>query len=166
MRPLSPAARRALTIGRDALLVTILAAAVGLAFNWMNKDGIPLVAERPYEIFVPCPEPLGEVKPVRPGDALLKERIVLIDARPKAEYERWHAPGAMHLEFDYLSPVSPDAVRRVAATGALAVVVYGDGGSPDSGQELARELAGRGVRNVHYLRGGAPALSRPPEVPR
>ena len=166
MRPLSPATHRALTIVRDALLATVLAAAVGLAFNWMNKEGIPLLAQKPYEIFVPCPEPLGEVKPVSPGDPLLLRRIVLLDARPKADYERWHASGAMHLEFDYLSPVSRDAVRRVAATGAEAVVVYGDGGSPDSGRELARELAGRGVRSVYYLQGGAPALSRAPEVPR
>jgi rhodanese-related sulfurtransferase len=160
MRPLSPGALQALTIGRDALLVTLLAAAVGLTFNWVNERGIPLLAERPYEIFVPCPEPLGEVKALSANDALLKERVVLIDARPRADYERWHARGAIHLEFDFLSPVSADAVRRVAASGAMAVVVYGDGGNPDSGQELARELAGRGVRNVHFVEGGAPALRR------
>ncbi len=38
------------------------------------------------------------------------------------------------------------------------MVVYGDGGDPDSGEQLARELAGKGIRNVGFVRGGAPAI--------
>jgi hypothetical protein len=38
------------------------------------------------------------------------------------------------------------------------VVVVGDGEDPDSGRELARELAGKGLKNMAYVTGGAPAL--------
>jgi hypothetical protein len=38
------------------------------------------------------------------------------------------------------------------------VVVFGDGGDPDSGEQLARELAGAGIRNVVFVAGGAPRL--------
>jgi hypothetical protein len=38
-------------------------------------------------------------------------------------------------------------------------MVFGDGQDPDSGEQLARELAGRGIRNVRFVQGGAPALA-------
>jgi hypothetical protein len=37
-------------------------------------------------------------------------------------------------------------------------VVFGDGSSPDSGQEMARELAGRGMVNVFFVDGGWSAV--------
>jgi hypothetical protein len=49
-------------------------------------------------------------------------------------------------------------VHAIAASGASQVVVFGDGKDPDSGEQLARELAGRGIRNVRFVQGGAPAL--------
>ncbi|MFH1437767.1 MAG: hypothetical protein ABIJ56_18815, partial [Pseudomonadota bacterium] len=49
-------------------------------------------------------------------------------------------------------------LKEIASSGASMVVVYGDGDDPDSGKELGRELAGQGIRNVHYVEGGAPAI--------
>ncbi len=40
------------------------------------------------------------------------------------------------------------------ASNAARVVVFGDGRVPDSGREMARELAGRGMVNVFYVEGG------------
>jgi hypothetical protein len=39
-------------------------------------------------------------------------------------------------------------------------VVFGDGGNPDSGEQLAREIAGKGIRNVRFVEGGAPLLEK------
>ena len=38
------------------------------------------------------------------------------------------------------------------------MVVYGDGLEPDSGEELAKEIAGKGIRNVSFVQGGVKAL--------
>ena len=140
-----------------------LAAGAGLAANALRPAGLPLIARAPYETLVPCPEPGGEVTALEAGEALaLRPRTVLIDARSGPESTAAAVPGALNVPYDWLDP-TPEAVlrelaRTVAASGASRVVVFGDGGRPDSGEHLARELSGRGIRNVTFVRGGAPAL--------
>jgi hypothetical protein len=48
------------------------------------------------------------------------------------------------------------------------VVVYGDGGAPDTGELLAREISGHGIKHVFFVEGGAPELrsSERPGGPR
>lgn len=146
---------------RDAVILTVFWAFVGILFNSLRPSGLPLVAQQAYEIFVPCPEPLGEVHSLEPEDALIRdEKSLLIDARHQEAYTAWHLPGSRNVPFDYLEGVPDEVVRQIARSGAARVIVYGDGQDPDSGRELARELAGRGVRNVFYVQGGADALSR------
>jgi rhodanese-related sulfurtransferase len=82
----------------------------------------------------------------------------VVDARSGAEFEAWHHPRARSIPFDYLEPVSKAHLDALLAARASAIVVYGDGADPDSGQELAKELAGLGLRNVFFVQGGAPAL--------
>ncbi|MBL6974877.1 MAG: rhodanese-like domain-containing protein [Deltaproteobacteria bacterium] len=150
-----------LTTLRDAVLVVVVSAALALTVNGVREEGIELVASRAYEVFVPCPEPLGEVTPVAPDDPLIgAARTVLVDARGEEEYGQWHHTGSLHIGFDYLEPVPMESVKKLAGSGAAAVVVYGDGDDPDSGREMARELAGRGLRNVYYVEGGAGALKK------
>ena len=148
---------------RDAVVVAAAAALVALAFNAARPHGVPLVAVAPYETLVPCPEPGGEVTAAKPGEALAPGvRTAAIDARSAPEFGVWHLPGAVNVPYDWLDP-TPEAslrelARNVAATGARRVLVYGDGGRPDSGEHLARELSGRGIKNAAFVRGGAPAL--------
>ena len=66
------------------------------------------------------------------------------------------------MPYDWLDPI-PGAdmqrlARAIAASRATRVVVYGDGERPDSGEHLGREISGRGIKNVSFVRGGAPAL--------
>jgi hypothetical protein len=149
---------------RDSLVVASIAAAAGLFVNsFLNPNGIPLMAERPYDILVPCPEPGGEVTPVRVGEALTdSEGAFWVDARPPAEFGRWHHPQAVNVTYDYLDPtpdrIIEDLARSVARSKAQRVFVYGDGDDPDTGEQLARELSGKGIRNVFFIRGGAPKL--------
>ncbi len=150
-------------VARDALIVATAASAVALAVNAVRPDGLPLVAPTAYETLVPCPEPGGDVTVLSASDdALRASRSFLVDARTPAEFAAWHLPGAVNVPFDWLDPVPAEVLdrlaRALAASRATRVIVYGDGGRPDSGEYLGRELAGRGIRHVCVVEGGAPAL--------
>jgi hypothetical protein len=147
----------------EAAAIGLSAALVALAFNFVRPGGLPLMASAPYETLVPCPEPGGEVTAWAP-EAAMAERsgTALIDARGREAFAAFHLPGALSVPYDWLDP-TPDGrlhelVRTVAASGAQRVLVYGDGGRPDSGEYLAREISGRGIKNVGFVRGGLPAL--------
>ena len=152
--------KAALIIIRDAAIATVVFGLIGVGANALRTDGIPLVAEDEYDIYVPCPEPLGEAFPIEPDDErVTDERTLLIDGRTKDEYDEWHMDSAVHVEFDYLTPIPDEQIRELLRTKAGMVVVYGDGDPKwDSGYETGRELSGRGMNNVHYVVGGAPAL--------
>jgi hypothetical protein len=147
----------------EGVVLALTTAAVSLAVNGLRSGGLPLVATAPYQTLVPCPEPGGPVEAVGPSDPVLRSvRSFLIDARSAEEYASAHVEGAVSVPYDWLDPL-PDEVldtlaRRVAASRASRVIAYGDGGRPDSGEYLGRELTARGIRNVFYARGGAPAL--------
>ncbi len=147
----------------EAAAVTATAIVAALIFNAARPDGLPLVARTPYQILVPCPEPGGPVQPM-PADTpdLTGERTFLVDARSVDEFGSSHLPGAVHLRYDWLDPVPDLRLRElteaIASSGATRVVVYGDGGRPDSGEHLGREISGRGIKNVFFIEGGAPAL--------
>jgi hypothetical protein len=118
---------------RDALIVVAACAAVGGIVNAARPHGIPLRQKTEYQILVPCPEGSGEAPGLAANDPSIWEaRTLLVDARPAADFQRWH--------------------------GAARVVVFGDGADPDSGEQLARELAGGGIRNVFFVQGGAEPL--------
>lgn len=158
--PNPPSLRRSVL---EAAAVVGIAAAVALAFNAVRPSGLPLVARTPYQTLVPCPEPGGPVEALEPSSpALASPRSFLIDARSAAEYDAGHLEGAVNIPYDWLDPV-PEAelaelAQSIAASGAARVVVYGDGGRPDSGEHLGREFSARGIKNVGFVRGGAPEL--------
>ncbi|MGI5865500.1 MAG: rhodanese-like domain-containing protein [Myxococcales bacterium] len=148
------------TTVRDAALVVAGCAAVGLAFNGLRPSGgIPVIQREAYDLLVPCPDISAEVDPIEPTDARLGEgRTLVIDAREPESFAAWHHPAARNVVYDYLDPIAEEKVREFARSGAAMVAVYGDGADPDSGRELAKELASKGIRNVYFVRGGAPAL--------
>ncbi len=148
-----------LHILRDAAFAAVASAALGLGLNAVRASPLPLVQREPYALLVPCPDAQGEVAEVAPSDPLLSEPGTLaVDARSKDDFSAWHLLRAQSLPYDFLEPLSKEAVKSVAESGARRVAVYGDGSSPDSGRELAKELASKGIRNVLVVKGGAPAL--------
>ena len=156
----APRCSRPAIVLRDAVLAVVVAAGIALAFNALRSSKrIPLVASRPYEVLVPCPEHQGKAKPLSPAAArVLGEGALLVDARPAEEHRSWHPPAALSVPFDYLEPVSRDRVQELLGRRPRRVIVLGDGDSPDSGEQLARQLASRGLKNVFFVAGGAPAL--------
>ena len=151
--------RRALL---EVVVVALVGAVTGLVFNALRPDGLVLIAHTPYQTLVPCPEPGGPVEVLDPRDPeITSPRSFLVDARPRADFDRRHLAGAVNVPYDWLDPVPEDTLaelaRSIAASGATRVVVYGDGGRPDSGEHLGKEISGRGIKNVYFIRGGAPA---------
>jgi predicted sulfurtransferase len=132
---------------------------IAIAVNALRRDGIALVQKSDYQILVPCPVTEGEVQALGPEGIMLGDpHTLLIDARDAAEYTRWHLDGAMVVPFDYLEPIDPATVNKIISSGAKRVIVYGDGSDPDTGEQLAKEIAGKGIRNVAFIRGGAAKL--------
>lgn len=148
---------------RDAVMVTGACFAVGLLINQVRPDGIPLVAAQEYEIFAPCPEPGGEIDSVA-ADApiLFAEDTFVVDARSEQEFDVWRFRRPANVPYDYLEPTPEETLQRLAKTVARSrarrVVVYGDGDVPDTGEQLATEISGHGIKHVSFVTGGAPAL--------
>jgi hypothetical protein len=151
----------------EAAIVTVAAAVTALLVNAVRPDGLPLVAAKPYRVLVPCPEPGGPVQPLAADDrSLMSSGTFLVDARPAADFALGHLEGAVNLPYDWLDPLPEgrleELARAIAASGASRVAVYGDGGRPDSGEHLGREISGRGIKSVFFIVGGAPALFEEP----
>lgn len=148
-----------ITALRDAALVAAGCTALAISTNALRADGLPLVQKEAYKILVPCPETSGEAIAVSPETPLLGDpRVLIVDARARPAFAAWHVTRAVSIPFDYLTPTPADLIHRTASSGARKVLVYGDGGDPDSGEQLARELSAKGIKNVHYVQGGASAL--------
>jgi hypothetical protein len=151
---------------RDAVIATAAFSVVGLVVNLVHPERIPYIAEKEYEILVPCPEPGGEVSVIQPGDPVLREQSTfVVDARPRDVFEKWRFRDAANVTYDYLDPTPPETLRdlakSIARSGAKRVAVYGDGDRPDTGEQLAKEISGNGIKNVSFIEGGAPALKSP-----
>jgi len=144
---------------RDAALAVVLCSVLSVATNAIRNDGLPLVQREEYQLLVPCPEVAGDASAVSPDTSLLRDpRVLIVDARSAPEFAQWHVTRATNIPFDYLEPTPRETIRRIASSGAREILVYGDGDDPDSGEQLARELSGKGVRNIHFVTGGAPAI--------
>ena len=167
---------------RDAVLVAVGATALALVTNALRPDGLALVATAPHAVVVPCPaEAVGPAAPIEAADPrVAAPDTLVVDARDKADYDAWHPPGAVHLYYDMLaeSPEYHDAIAELlsAHRAARLVVVYGDdqlgyttkdgqpGDEAGTGFRLAGALSAQGLKNVHYVLGGADAL-RPALAP-
>jgi len=144
----------------EAAVIALAGGAIGLAVNLLRPEPLPWRASFPYETLVPCPEPIGDAAPMLPDDPALDDpRTVLVSALDAAASRALPLPPRLVIPYDYLDEVPMADVKAVAAVRGTRVLVIGDGQRPDSGEQLARELAWRGVRNVFFVQGGAPALT-------
>ena len=146
---------------RDSVIVVVAASGVALLVNTLRAKGIPLVASKPYETMVPCPVPTGPAQPLA-ASAIVPggKGDCLVDARAARLHRIWHARGALSVPFDWLDPTPKRLIRAILERRARRVIVYGDGGNPDSGEQLAKEIASKNIKNVYFVRGGAPALMK------
>ena len=154
-----------LIILRDAVIACAIFAVAGLCINAARNDGLPFIADKPYDIFVPCPETLGTVEMIAPNDPRIRDgQSFIVDARTQEEFNDYHFENAINITYDYLDPISPEELKNItvniASSGKARLIVYGDGDGKQgsTGYELGRELAGNGIKNVFIVDGGADAL--------
>ena len=147
------------------MIAAAILATAGLLINAVRPDGLPFIADKPYDIFVPCPEALGTVEVIPATDErIFDASSFVIDAREQADFKAWHLDGAICVTYDYLDRISPEELKNismnVANSGKARLIVYGDGDGElgSTGFELGRELAGNGINNVFVVKGGADAL--------
>jgi rhodanese-related sulfurtransferase len=147
----------------EALVIAVAASVTGLLVMQVHPGAIPLFADREYETIVPCPVAGGSVKTVNAGLFLQDDRsFFVVDARTEDEFKRWHYKNAVLLTYDYLDMVPEKQLKQLASSidqsGALKVAVYGDGGRPDTGELLGKEISGQGIKHIYYIKGGAEEL--------
>ena len=98
-----------------SVILTAACVFAGMAFNAARSDGIPVVAPRPYEIYVPCPETLTEAQSVDASEAT--QNVLYVDARPTEQFQRAHIKGATNLPYDVLADPSPQDLDRLKKSG-------------------------------------------------
>lgn len=154
-----------------ALVLAIVVAVFAVGFNKFRSAGIPLVANEPYQLFVPCPESEEEAEKATLDDLIKDENVgfpdgaVLVDARSPESFNDGHIPGAVNVPYDELEGVAEDDVARLKGMRqANQFIVYCDGWEEEADPEvrydhppsehLADELQSQGVRNVISMAGG------------
>lgn len=148
------ASRKAGKILGQAVLLAVVGSVVGLVVNAVRSEGLALVAEKPYELYVPCPMMPSEASPVKAseleGDLSAWQ---IIDARPDAAKASQHIPGAQVLPYHPLKSPDANVLAELKALGPNSLLVVGDT-AIDSGRLLAAELSEAGCLGVRYLEGG------------
>ena len=146
---------------RDAAIALALSAIAAITFNALRSQGLEFIVFQDYEVFVPCPEPVGEAEPLDPSQVRWGEDDELVlDARSPYQYKKWHPEGVRNVPFDFLLPVEEGVLRSIVQGRLERVLVYGDGLVPDTGEQLARELSSRGIKNVYYIKGGITGIKQ------
>ncbi len=144
-------------IALEMLLITLGSSALGLTFNQLREEGLPLQARYPYEIFIPCPDARTEVEAIS-VEEVPKEGVLFLDARSSKRFEQGHIPGARSLPYDDLFDPPEAEIKALLKAQARMILVYGElDGALDTGRMMAADLAAKGLRGVRPLKGGAEA---------
>ncbi len=145
--------RRALL---QMIVLSILGAGIGLAYNALSPKGVPVtggtkarLAQQGTRMMT-----LDEVRYYmdQPG-------TLLVDARSAEEYQLGHIPGALSLPLDAFDATYPRVSPQLAKSKLL--IIYCSGGSCGTSEELAKKLAEAGVgKDLAIFADGLPGWMR------
>lgn len=136
-----------------AFIICILAALTAILVNIIRENSLPFIAEDEYKIFVPCPEPSGEVSFTTIEEVMdnLSENTLLVDARSKELFEEGHLPDAVNIPFDFLYPLSEEDIQILLDRAPNKIIVYGDTDRVNIGEQQAKIIASEGFNNVFFI---------------
>lgn len=133
----------------DFVVILLLAACIGVLFNFSNPQGVPLVQDSVLRA------PAASVDAQEAKKLLDDEKAVIVDARPKELYDQQHLQGAVNL------PLGLFDIMHAMKLGSLdpetPVIVYGRTISRLYDEELAYRLKQRDHDRVMVLSGGLEA---------
>ncbi len=140
---------------RQALFITVAAAALGLIVNVLRPQGLDLV--RSSETVAPVAGSVNHdgPQPIELTDALeklKKENAVFIDARSEYDYEAGHIQTARNLPEKTLDIWMPDFFNSTPPESLL--IIYCSGPRCHLAERLAMKLYELGYTNVHHMTAG------------
>ncbi len=149
-------------IVKRAAVLFFAAGLWAVLFNFVSPRGIPLVGfwptgkdldklEKPLS-YQPTDPPLVNVLDV--STLYQKPDVIFLDARPPADFEKGHIPGAINIPFEEvdLDEFWPKVADRVPKD--KHVVTYCGGADCEASLHLARFLKDKGYPNLHIFFGG------------
>lgn len=154
-------------IVKDAILIAILAAIIGLAVNiarnLTSTGGLPMDTpwpdnRKPERLEYPPSIDTTEasvdtlVTLEQAYSLFLSGGAIFIDAREQIEYDEGHIKGALNLPFEEFDDYWPDVEPKLSPNDKL--VVYCDGLDCELSLFCARELNTRGYINAYTFFGG------------
>ncbi len=139
-----------------AAMLTAGCVLFAVVFNAIRPNGIDLVAKRPYDIYVPCPETETETVAVSADQVAGEDDVVYLDARPEEDYRRAHIKGAISFPYPVLGEPSPERIEQLKQRG-VPIVTYDSGGRDRMGEMMAALLTENQVPDVTHLEGGLEA---------
>ena len=135
----------------------ILGAGVGLAYNAVSPQGIPLTGGKEARL-----EQQGaQIVSLKEVEYYLKQPgIVLVDARSPEEYSLGHIPKALNLPDDQFDKYIGQLRNKLM--NANFIIVYCSGGSCGTSEDLAGKLLkiGIGDSRIAVFEGGLPVWMR------
>ncbi len=140
----------------DFVLIGVLAAFLGLLFNYTNPQSLPLVPEswrRP---------PVQTMGSVEARQLVQGGKAILVDARPKELHDQQHIEGALNLPPSLFDLVYMMKVARLPAD--TTIIVYGRTVSRRYDEDVAHRLKRRDHEDVRVLVGAIEDWGR--EAPR
>jgi rhodanese-related sulfurtransferase len=132
----------------QALIIGIVSSALALAVNAARTEGLPLI----NRIETKLPPAIDGSSPSTPSVISLKDalkmlnekRAVFLDARDIHEFEKYHVPGAIHIE-----PGKTDGkIEKIKSIKTELFIAYCYGPGCPLAEELAAELKTNGITNI------------------
>src|SRR5262245_46805872 len=132
---------------RQAFLIVIIGAALGLLANSVSPRRIPLI---PPPKAPPTPEGIVTLEQAR--SLWSTGTAFFLDARAPADYEAGHIAQAFNLPFESFADHFPPLAAML--TPVTPLVVYCDGVECELSQRLADQLRQLGYRDIRLLENG------------
>ncbi len=138
---------------RQAGIMVLLAAALGMLGNSLRDERIPLAKDwTPEARLTEGPESVSEISLEEARKAFLSSRVVFLDARSLEAYREGHIRGAYSLPWESVEQLADEVLAHIPRE--ATIVAYCDGESCDLSMNLATELYFRGYENVRVLVNG------------
>lgn len=145
-----------------ALLWALGASGLGLAFNAIRPQGLPLVA--PFSYDHDCEEKLVLTSPrvaasvARRFAKKLQGKVLFIDARPAELFAEKHHRGARSIPYSFIAPFSPRDAAPLARY--EHIFVYCDSPGDRLALLQAELMRKAGLEQVRTIIGGLAALDK------
>ena len=143
------------------MILILVAALVGIAYNLVSPKGIGLVGSWSQQILEgniivpPSYDKASDSPPISMADAMSlynSPNTIFIDARPQEDYLKGHIKGAVNLYMEEYDTWAPKVLPKVPKD--VTVVTYCGGDECELSLFLARNMTVDGYKNIKIFFGG------------